>query len=286
MVNSLFFATLLGILQAILLNIGKGLQKTAIGRKELVTPRQKRINQFLWVLGTILIILSTFVIMQAEMFGYLPVISSMTGVGIISIVLFSYFFLKEQISRIELIGICLIIVGTFIVPLFSNTNPGGTMDTWRVIFYSLFLMVFCVCIAIYAFKSGKRFFGIIFGTISGIAGGLSVIFQYAAMQFGPTGDLFTDIWIIVSTFPAILYFILFAIGGVLEFLLTQYAFTNGKAIEVVPANQSFFIIIPIAGSAIIFAEQFNFIQLIGFISIILGVILCTAFKSLGNGENK
>ena len=279
MVDSLFLATLLGALQAILLNIGKGLQKTAIGNKEIVTKRQRRINQFLWVLGTMLIILSTFILMQAEMFGYLSVISSMTGVGIISVVLFSYFFLKEQIGRNELVGICLIIIGTFTVPLFSSTNPGGSMDTWGVTFYSLFLIILCVGLAIYAFKSGKRFFGVIFGTISGIAGGLSVIFQYTAMQFGPTGDLFADIWIIVSTFPAVLYFILFAVGGVLEFLLTQYAFTNGKAIEVVPANQSFFIIIPIAGGTIIFAEPFNFIQLIGLIAILIGVILCTAFKN-------
>ncbi|MDD1778866.1 MAG: hypothetical protein LUQ65_11945, partial [Candidatus Helarchaeota archaeon] len=263
-----------------------GLQKTAIGHKELVTKRQKRINQFLWVFGTALIILSTFVLMQAEMFGYLFVISSMTGVGIISVVLFSYFFLKEHIGRNELIGICLIVIGTFVVPLFSSTNTEGTMDTWGVTFYSLFLIIFCVCIAIYAIKSGRRFFGVIFGTISGIAGGLSIIFQYAAMRLGPTGDLFADIWIIVSTFPAILYFILFAVGGVLEFLITQYAFTNGKAIEVVPPNQSFFIIVPIAGGAIIFAEAFNILQIIGFIVIIIGVILCTAFKSPSNGENK
>jgi len=143
-----------------------------------------------------------------------------------------------------------------------------------------------VCIAIYAFRSGKRLFGIIFGTISGIVGGLSVIFQYTAMRFGPSGDLFTDIWIIVSTFPAVLYFILFAVGGILEFLITQYAFTNGKAIEVVPANQSFFILIPIAGSVIIFAEEFNLLQIVGFIFIILGVIFCTAFKPVSKGENK
>ena len=160
------------------------------------------------------------------------------------------------------------------------------MNTWGVTFYALFLIIFCVCIAIYAFKSGKRFFGVIFGTISGIAGGLSIIFQYAAMRFGPTGDLFADIWIIVSSFPAVLYFVLFAVGGVLEFILTQYAFTNGKAIEVVPANQSFFIIIPIAGGAIIFSEPFNIFQILGFIAIIIGVIFCTAFKAGNNIENK
>jgi uncharacterized membrane protein len=286
MVDSLFLATLLGVLQAILLNIGKGLQKTAIGNKEPVAKSQKRINQFLWILGTMLIILSTFVLMQAEMFGYLSVISSMTGVGIISVVLFSYFFLKEHIGRNEVIGICLIVIGTFAVPLLSSTNPGGSMNTWGVTFYSLFLIIFCVCLAFYAFKSGKRFFGVIFGTISGIAGGLSIIFQYAAMRFGPTGDLFADIWIIVSTFPAVLYFILFAMGGVLEFILTQYAFTNGKAIEVVPANQSFFILIPIAGSTIIFAEAFNLLQIIGFIAIIIGVIFCTAFKTFSKVANK
>jgi uncharacterized membrane protein len=286
MVDSLFFATLLGALQAVLLNIAKGMQKTALGIKHTRTNRQRRINQFVWVLGTMLIVVSTFVLMQAEMFGYLAVISSMTGVGIVSVVLFSYFILKEQIKRNELIGICLIIIGTFTVPLFSSTNPGGSMNTWGVTFYALFLIIFCVCIAIYAFKSGKRFFGVIFGTISGIAGGLSIIFQYAAMRFGPTGDLFADIWIIVSSFPAVLYFVLFAVGGVLEFILTQYAFTNGKAIEVVPANQSFFIIIPIAGGAIIFSEPFNIFQILGFIAIIIGVIFCTAFKAGNNIENK
>jgi len=286
MVDSLLFATLLGIAQAILLNVAKGMQKTAIGNKQPIDHRQRRINQFVWVLGTILIVISTFVLMQAEMFGYLAVIASMTGVGIISVVLFSYFILKEQIRRNELIGICLIIIGTFAVPLFSNNNPGGSIDNWGVTFYSVFLIIFCVSVAIYTFKSEKRFFGIIFGTISGIAGGLSIIFQYAAMRLGPSGDLFADIWIIVSSFPAILYFILFAIGGILEFVLTQYAFTNGKAIEVVPANQSFFIIIPIAGSWVIFAEVFNIPQILGFISIVIGVIFCTAFKASNIVENK
>ncbi|MHA1145997.1 MAG: hypothetical protein ACTSRW_14740 [Candidatus Helarchaeota archaeon] len=286
MANNLFLAVLLGATQAILLNLGKGLQKNAFMGEEELSKKKKRINQLLWVFGTILIVISTFVLMQAEIFGYLSVIASMTGLGIMSVTLYSYFILHEKIGKNELIGICLIITGTFIVPLFSGISLGVGISYTGMLFYAIILIAICFIIGLISTRQKKSIFGISFGIISGIVGGLSVVFQYSAMRFIPGEDLFTNFGIVILLFPANLFFLFFVIGGALEFLITQYAFTNGRAVEVVPANQSFFIIVPIIGGIIIFGEIFNAFQIFGSILVIIGVILCTAFKESvedGNG---
>ncbi|MHA1797397.1 MAG: hypothetical protein ACTSVY_03020 [Candidatus Helarchaeota archaeon] len=284
MADNLFFALIFGMTQAILLNIGKGFQKNAFVKTEELNKKQKRINQLLWLIGTILIVVSTLVLMQAEIFGYLSIIASMTGVGIISVTLYSSFVLKERIGKNELIGILLIITGTFLVPIILVPNVENGMNYYGIIIFSIFLISFCVIMGLFARKKKKNLFGIIFGIISGMIGGLSVIFQFSAMNFIPTDDLFANFDVLILMFPANLFFICFMIGGALEFLITQYAFTNGKAVEVVPANQSFFILIPIVGGIFIFAESFNLIQLIGTILIIFGIIFCTAFKKLNDDE--
>ena len=138
-----------------------------------------------------------------------------------------------------------------------------------------FLVTLSVSIAAaaYSIRNNYKSFGIIFGSISGFCGGISVFYQKGAMICCRCEDIFSDI-------PAVLrnpYFYLFAISGLLDFAVTQYALTRSKAVTVVPCYQSFYIVIPIVGGIGAYYESINMLQVGGILLLMVGVVLLSIY---------
>jgi len=89
---------------------------------------------------------------------------------------------------------------------------------------------------------------------------------------GVTG-LFTNL---LSFGNFIVYFAIIIAVGALAF--TQKGLTKGKASILVPAYNSFYIIIPLISEMLIFYNFLSPFQMIGIFIIIIGIILMTAFK--------
>ena len=125
---------LIGFLAYILLYLGKGIQKYAIeGFKDKSETDESRSgkttkNTAVWIGGTILT--ASFMIIQ-----WLPLsgifdnvspnrIAPLEGFGLIVLLIFSYYVLKEEITKIQVIGSGVIIVGLILINIPTPTTSG------------------------------------------------------------------------------------------------------------------------------------------------------------------
>jgi uncharacterized membrane protein len=285
---SLFKAVLYGVLGAVSVCLGKGFQKYGV---EFVTGpvrvfrEGKYLKIFMWFLGTAGIVSSAFFMFAACAYGPVSLAAALSGTGLVALALFSAFILREPIGRSEIAGMTAIIIGTVLAGYFDGfkgvgsygiENPGGgQIHIFNMVVFSLAVAVLSVVSAAWSIKNGYRFFGIVFGCISGFCGGISVFYQKGAMLLCRCSDIFADI-------PAALrnpYFYLFALTGIGDFLVTQYALTRSKAVTVVPCYQSVYMLVPVVGGIAAYYERFNVIQAAGVALLTGGIILLSVFIS-------
>ena len=287
---SIFMAVFYGVLSAVCLCLGKGFQK--YGVEFIASPRKtlrerKYFKTFMWLLGTGGIVASGLLLFTACAYGAVSLIAALSGTGLIALALFSAFVLKERIGKSEVAGLLAIIVGTALVGYFDGwegvTNyslpgdPGEKIHVARLVAFSLVIVGLSVGSAAWSIRGNFRFFGVIFGSISGFCGGISLFFQKGAMLHCGCTDIFDDI-------PAALanpYFYLFAVTGIGDFLVTQYALTRSKAVTVVPCYQSWYMLLPVVGGIVAYSERFNVVQSGGVILLGVGVVLLSLFVAKG-----
>lgn len=289
---SLLEAVIYGILAAVSSSLGKGLQKYGLGFLEHPrnTLRERRYLEVAgWLAGTTGIVSSAFFVFAACAHGAVSLVAALSGTGLVALVVFSTWVLEEPIGRRELAGISAVILGTVLVGSFdgSRTLPShgldrdapGALQTGPLLAFSVIVLVLSLGAALWSVCNGYRNFGVVFGSISGYCGGISVFYQKAAMLHCACVDLFASV-------PAALqnpYFYLFALTGVGDFVVTQYALTRAKAVTVVPCYQAGYMLVPMAGGIVAFHERFNLAQAIGVFTLAAGAVVLAVF--VGRGVN-
>ena len=107
--TNLILGVLIGSIAYIVQYLGKGIQKFAIeGFKDQKTNKTK--HSGIWIIGTILT--SSFVFIQWIPLTFfqtpMNLIAPLEGIGLISLIMFSYFVLKESLKMFDFFGIILI----------------------------------------------------------------------------------------------------------------------------------------------------------------------------------
>jgi drug/metabolite transporter (DMT)-like permease len=291
---SLAKTVLYGVLAAISLNLGRGLQK--YGVLSITHPRRIFREKgypwlfFVWCLGTGGMVASTFLTFAACAYGPVTIVAALSGIGLIALALFSAFVLKEPIGRRELQAIGLILFGTVLAGYFEGWErianyglpapPGASIAISHLALFSLAIVALSFGLAAYSIRRNYRAFGAIFGGISGICGGISVFYQKAALIYCGCTDIFADIPAAVRN-P---YFYLFIVSGLMDFFVMQYALSKAKAVTVVPSYQSFYIAVPIVGGLAAYFERVNLIQIAGIVLLFRGVTILSSY--LGRDSNE
>ena len=269
----ILIAIVLGITATLMMNLGKGVSK--YGLKYMAERKErKKFYTFIWILGIIITALNVLPQYFGVDLGGAALISSLAGVGLVSIIIFSYFILDEILDKIIYTGIGVTIAGTVIVGIFSQEPSRlhiNYINFWIILAATLIPIIIAI---IYTLTHDYVFFGFIFGTMAGIMSGLAVaLMNMAQILYGGAENLFVNL---LSPGNLILYLaIVMALGAT---VFTQYGLTKGKASIVAPAYNSFYIIIPVISEVLIFLNPLSIFQIFGVIIIIIGVILMTAFK--------
>ena len=272
------FATVImvAIIAAISLNIGKAVQKMKVevlkkGRKMF---REYRRDFFGWLFGILLTFIAGFLFVIAQnMTDKSSIVTSMNGVGLIALALFSYFVLKEKVGIREWGAVVLIITGTAIVILFKEiTGYERNISTTALLWSCAITALLFVAMTFFAIKIG-RYRALVLSAIAGILLGLTHIFYHVAPQikFGE-GHLWEQIK------PALLYILIGFNLGNGGFFYTNWAFFYGSGIYVVPIVNSFLMITPMVYEVFIFKTSLTLAQYIGAAVIIAGVIILTTGK--------
>jgi len=259
----------IGIIAYTLLNIGKGIQKYAIeGFKAEKQIKGK--NSGVWIIGTILTSIYMFIQWIALLFAPINVIAPLEGFGLIVFIIFSYFVLKEDISRIEVLGIIFIIAGVILITVFNpNKSSIQSSDFNGIIFLIISISLALIETILILISRSKNYKAS--GLILGITAGTLMAIQNISKRITAVPDITLTI-----TFG-----ILTLIMATLTLIMTQFAFTKSKANRVVPCFTSASIILSILMGIASLSENIIVIQIIGILIIIIGVVLLSAFRSMG-----
>jgi drug/metabolite transporter (DMT)-like permease len=264
--SDLFFGILIGLIAYILLYLGKGIQKYAItGLQEDKTLKSK--HSGVWIFGTVLTV--SFMGLQwvalAVFHANVNIIAPFEGVGLISLLIFSYFVLKEKLNRWEFAGTILIIAGTVVITVFYGEPIALIKSDFNLMVYLITLGAFTVPIVILsylAFKNPSKIKGILLGLSAG-----------TFMAFQTISKRITDI----PELALIFTFVTFTLAA-LTLGYTQFAFTMAKANIVVLSFASVSIILTSVLGYFSINENILPAQIGGICCVIVGIILMNIFQ--------
>lgn len=256
----------IGIIAYVMLNLGKGIQKMAIEGYKIDKTIKSKSSGF-WIFGTILTSLYMFIQWIALFFAPINMIAPLEGVGLIVLIIFSYFVLDEDITFTEILGIVLIIIGVILATAFKTygvvVNSGRFEPILFIIILSALFLIEGVLIVFSIIQNDKGA-----GFILGTTAGTLMAFQTVSKRITAIPNLSLTI----------VFGILTLVFAVFTLLMTQLAFAKSKANRVVPCFTSASISLSILIGVITLQEQIIIIQIIGIVVVVVGVIVLTAFR--------
>ncbi len=240
MLNNVLVGISLGIVSTVCVHLGKSMERHGIetfSRDKSLKEKGKK--PLIYSVGFVLnqsIILWQLIAMQ---FASAAVFASMFGLGIVVVMIYSYFFLHERISRSEISGAIMIMVGSIVIGIiFVIQAPSKETINIGVLYVVVIFTVFAL-IGVLAFSvKSKIGIALLLGLVAGFLGAMDNVLKRVGLKYGilKVGD--------INTLP---FFILSFAFAWAAFFVCQYGFAKGaNASKLIPAYNSMYISIPIA----------------------------------------
>lgn len=265
---TILLAIFLAILAYSMVNIGMALEKKGAAELPHIEEQSffQNVKNFLknkfWLIGFILTNIQWVFFLIALEYGSLSLVTPMMGVGLVVLVIFSYFYLKEPISKLEIIGIVCIIIGVVIL---GATNPKEetfyTLDEMisklsslgSITFFIVSTILASLLVIISIFRKFS-FADIAFGFSGGIASGIGVIFSKVFMSGIDFANFGGSFLVSVIRWEWWIFLLILAAFNAISMVLPLVGFQRGKAIIVTPIFAILGLITPVIGGIIIFSE--------------------------------
>jgi drug/metabolite transporter (DMT)-like permease len=275
--NYIILGLFLGLISTLFVHLGKAMERHGIEIfKFKEKSYEKKKKSKIYIIGFIFnqsVVLWQFIALQ---FASAAVFSSVFGIGLILLMLYSHYILHEEISYYEVLGTILIIMGTTLLGfnlLYEESNEGimnyGLLYLMLII--SVLILISLLTISV-KFKIG---IAIIFGLVAGVLSGLDNILKRVGLESGimNIGDL--------NTLPFFILSFLFAWSA---FLICQYGFAKGaEASRLVPMYNSLYISFPVFFEMIFFGLYSLSLGKIVFLTILMAGVF---FLFINKESNK
>jgi drug/metabolite transporter (DMT)-like permease len=255
----------IGILAGAMFSIGTALQKKAAAVLPKIESQagKQNLKNFLsnktWLAGIILVTAQWYIALLAMPLLPLSLFSSLMGVNLAILVVFSHFYLKEPVKRTELIGITAIIVGVVILGLTAQERAGkitlaemiAYFSKSRAVLYTLLLIVGVVAPIVYARTKRNARGDIAFGLAAGFLLAIGQIYSKAFMSGFNEGQ---SLSVAATTLLWWVFILLLAIGNLGNMVTIQFGFQRGRAVVVATLAQVTSLTAGVIGGIIIFRE--------------------------------
>ncbi len=264
MVADNVLAVLLGILANSIYNIGLVFKKK--GACTLPDIEQQSVWQNIknfarckvWVFGYLLTIIQWFPLMYAIKIGSLSLVAPTMGIGFIVLILFSWLYLKEPISKVEIFGIFIVITAVISINVVKPTETGnltltemnGFFREWNAIGFLIFFAVLVIILIAVTYGRKYRQAGGLLAMASGLCYAIATIFAKSAVGSLSSGA-FRDA---LRSWEWYLYLFLMCVGYTVAFSTQQMAFQKGKAIVVSPTLDIMNLLTQVTAGILIFNE--------------------------------
>lgn len=257
------------------MNISQAGQKIGLARKD----EHPLGGWALWIGATIGTLLAVAVVLVALSIGAVSLVGAMAGSGLVTLAVFSHFVMAERISASDLLGIALILAGSVLIGFFALPQ-GEPTPRWAVLHGFTAVLAAVYVVAWLAMKKNPRA-GIIIGGFGGALAGASMLYQNATTIVADVGPVIyfplseSLAWsrIVELVNPYLVIWLALSMGA---FFVLQVAYGRGKAIHVIPAFNVNFIVVPVLGGVIGFAERVHALQWAGVAVIVAGTLVLTA----------
>nr|MDO8115331.1 hypothetical protein [Candidatus Sigynarchaeota archaeon] len=221
----------------------------------------------IYLAGTILNMVEPVWLIIANLFGESPaIVTSMFGIGLVFLLLYSARVLHEHITRREIFGALVIIAGTLVLGIEAIARPGYDEILMSIPSAFLFIAIFAaigIMLIILALKTrSARTIGIIFGLVAGGYGGQDILFKMLGQLH--IGDMLG--WLVFGSSFVVAF---------LAFFFTQWGFARkAQASTLVPAYDSLYVVIPVVYQALLLPGYEIWLSTIaGIVLVIIGVVL-------------
>jgi multidrug transporter EmrE-like cation transporter len=273
---NLTLAIILSLSYTIVLNLSKGIQKYGIEGLSLDTLKKWRSHpelksKFLsWLIGSAGTVVAAALLLAAQ--PYVPNSSfpvAFSGIGLMSLVIFSYFILNEGIKAIEIIGTVIILIATLFFGINSGTKTAYEVNYGIFIAMGSISLGAMLLIGLWSIRHNYRGHAVIWGTMAGLCAGIGVASAQTAAISGNREFLTMiaqpDIWIAL-------------VMGNGAFWFTQYGFKHGHATIVVTLYNALTLIVPVIIDIFVLHHDFPATQLVMLFFIGAGVVMLSAFR--------
>lgn len=283
-VASYLLAMLFGLIGTSLLHLSKGLQ--AYGIEALVPSRRKRhrprnMVKTAYILGFLLNNTYGVWMILSGRFAPASFFTSMYGIGLIVLLLYSHHYLHEPLHRYQILGIGFIIAGTVVLGItgiYSGHLDMGLIDRTRVIIISSgYAFITLTLLLLSRLLRRKSLFGVALGIFTGGVASLEPIYKGIGQSLGGAPGF------IPSTSLGWLFFLISFAFGFFAFMATQYGFAKGvKASVLVPMHNSIFVALPILiQSAALPGFRFTPLMALGLFLVGGGTVISSHGERLG-----
>jgi hypothetical protein len=270
-----------GMIGAMMLNVGKGVQKQKVhvflqGRKMFAPPYRRDLG--IWLIGLAMTGSAMFFFPLGVALSNSPsMISAMTGIGLIGLLFYAVAGIGEKIGLSDAIGVALIVVGTSTLGYLGSSRE--TIDRhfhdptlwWSL--GSMLLVLSAICVG--AWRRWRRLHGIAFGALAGLLIGAAIFLAHAARV--RAGVSFID----QLRTPYLYIAFVFSLAAP---FVSQLGFLRSRALEVVPAVNSATILSPLLLEIAIYGARPDPLDLILIGVILVGVLLLSIGAAVASSQ--
>ena len=265
---------------SICLHLGYSLQKKGAQKLKDVLFGFRNIMCYLktkrWVLGFLTTLIGTALIIFALRIGPISTVQPLLGCGLIFLVLFSRFYLKEHLSSADYVAVFLVIAGVIFLGLStSDIDISSAFYEPRLLFGFVAFVMLIVSVALILLKviCGGFKMDIWYGIVSGLFFAFASLFMRAmfnGMRVLPQNNFF---WFIPLS----------ATSAVIGFSLIQRGFNHGRAVVVILFSDTANQLTVITGGLFCFKERLPSepflltMKLSAFVLIVIGSMILSRF---------
>jgi hypothetical protein len=279
----------MGLLNTLLMNLAKGMQRHGIvifdkknkEKDDDVHPAEHKARKpAIYIIGVIINQIPFLWIMISNIFAPYTYFTSMYGVGLVLLLWYSHKYLKESITKRKIIGAIILIIGTIILGIDGIIRPELDMSEINILSSSIFIGVLIVLTVIFIPISTKTknpfVIGIVFGVIGGSFQSLDAVIKGIGQSFGAETTGFFP-----STAIGWIIFLISFLSGTFSFVLSQIGFSKKTNASVqVPVANSSFIVIPILIQAISLpGYNVTVLMVFGVLIVVTGILLMQLYPT-------
>ena len=249
-----------------------------------------------WIFGLLLNSSSTLFAAGSFALASITIIQPLYGFGLIVLVVFIHFYLKERITKLDVLGVLFGISGIVVIGVTAKVLPEipylellyKFIGIRGIVFFAIFLSIALVTYIV-SEKTSKTTSLVFLVLSSAIWTSTQNIFNKAVAtavrDIGFIGAFFGEAWLYSWTFVFLFLFV-----SIIGIVMLNIAYQNGQGVIILPIWTAIQVIVPVLSGIVVFQEWSNggytptniAIQTIGIIIMLSSIVIL----SISNGKKE